>query len=343
MIRRQATMRQVAERAGVAISSVSRVLNGHPDVSTPMRNRVMDAVGALGYQPDLLAQSLRRGSTRTVGFVVRDISNPLFANIVRGAETRLRSSEYSLVLTNSDGDPNLDADHIQLLTRRRVDGLILSLEAENHPPTLAALGKAPGALVLVDREVPAVRASAVMSNHYLGVRDAVLDMLRAPNSRVAYIGGPEAVRASRERFRGYLDAHEALGRELDLDLVRHGSYSEQVGQDQAAQLLAHHQPTGLLAGGAQLSLGALEAIRRSELRIGSDIDFVAVDGIPLMRVFVPPISTVDRDAIMLGETAAQLLIEMLDDGAPPRVITLPTVYVKRSSVRSASEPSGAGR
>jgi len=299
----------------------------------------MAAVGALGYQPDLLAQSLRRGSTNTVGFVVRDISNPLFADIVRGAETTLRAAGYSLVLTNSDGDPSLDAEHIQLLNRRRVDGLILSLESESHAPTLAALNDARGPLVLLDRDVPAVKASSVLSNHYLGVREGVLDMLRVPNSRVAYIGGPEGVRASRERLRAYLDAHEAVGRHPDFDLVRYGSYAEEFGHEQAKELLQHHRPTGFLAGGAQLSLGVVAAIRGAALHIGTDIDLVAADGVPLMRNFEPPINTVERDAIAFGRAAAQLIVDMLVGGAPPRVVMLPTEYVKRSSVRSTAHPA----
>lgn len=331
-------MREVAERAGVAISSVSRVLNDHPDVSASMRDRVMAATSALGYQPDLLAQSLRRGSTRTVGFIVRDISNPLFADIVHGAETRLRASRYSLVLTNSDGDPSLDAAHIQLLNRRRVDGLILSLESESHPPTLAALNDLNCPLVLLDREVPAVRASAVVSDHYMGVREGVLDMLRRPESRVAFIGG-EAVRASRERLRGYLDAHEAVGRAPDLTLVRTRSYTADFGFEQTRALLRGHRVTGILAGGAQLSLGALEAIREANTGMGTDLDFVAADGIALMQYLNPPVSTVERDAVELGATAATLLVEMLDEGGESRVITLPTKYVRRSSVRSDAELS----
>jgi LacI family transcriptional regulator len=194
--------------------------------------------------------------------------------------------------------------------------------------------------VLLDRNVPAVRASSVLSDHYLGVRDATLDMLRVPDSRVAYIGGSEGVRASRERLRAYLDAHGEVGRRPDFDLIRYGSYAEDFGHEQAAALLVHHQPTGVLAGGALLSLGVLAAIRCAGLRIGSDIDVVAVDGVPLMPIFEPPISTVERDLIAFGETAARLLIEMLDDDAAPRVVTLPTRYVERSSVRS---PTGAVR
>src|SRR5690606_16311322 len=121
----RASMREVADRAGVAMSSVSRVLSGHPDVSAGMRERVMAVVAELGYQPDLLAQSLRRRATRSVGFVVGDIANPLLAEIVKGGERALRDGGYSMLLTDSENEPARDADHMRLLEQRRVDGLML--------------------------------------------------------------------------------------------------------------------------------------------------------------------------------------------------------------------------
>ena len=128
-------MREVADAAGVAMSSVSRVLSGHPDVSPVMRERVLAAVERIGYQPNMLAQSLRRQETLSVGFVVRDISNPLMSEIVKAAETRLREGGYSMLLTNSESDPALDEAHIRLFEQRRVDGLILSLTSETHDGT----------------------------------------------------------------------------------------------------------------------------------------------------------------------------------------------------------------
>ncbi|MBO4208427.1 LacI family DNA-binding transcriptional regulator, partial [Micromonospora echinofusca] len=133
------TIRDVAARAGVALSSVSRVLSGHPDVSAAMRSRVESAAKDLGYEPDLLAQSLRRGSTRTVGFVLRDISNPLFANIARRCEQELRRAGYSMVLVNSDGLVEAESEHLALLRRRRVDGVIASLVSETSASTRRAL------------------------------------------------------------------------------------------------------------------------------------------------------------------------------------------------------------
>src|SRR4029450_3031819 len=132
-------MREVAERAGVAMSSVSRVLSGHPDVSRAMSEKVMRAVEELDYQPDILAQSLRRRETLSVGFVVGDISNPLIAEIVTGVESTLHTNGYSMLLTNSLGDPRLEAAHIQLLYHRRVDGLVISVLDETHPDTMVQL------------------------------------------------------------------------------------------------------------------------------------------------------------------------------------------------------------
>ena len=147
-------MREVAERAGVAISSVSRVLSGHPDVSEAMRDQVMDAVHALGYKPDLLAQGLRSRASRSVGFVAGDISIPVFAQIVRGTEVTLREAGYSMLLTNSLVEPDLDRHNIELLEQRRADGLIVLLVSETHEPTIDALAELTVPLVVVERDLP---------------------------------------------------------------------------------------------------------------------------------------------------------------------------------------------
>ena len=119
-----------------------------------MRDRVLAAVDELGYEPDILAQSLRRKETRTIGFVVGDISNPLFAQIALGAEGTLRENGYSMLLTNSENDPRRDAGHVSLLRQRRVDGLLLSTASEDSPELFAALEGFEGPVVLIDRELP---------------------------------------------------------------------------------------------------------------------------------------------------------------------------------------------
>ena len=332
------TILDVAKRARVAASSVSRVLNNHPDVSPAMRERVLAAAKALGYEPDFIAKSLRSGTTYSVGFVVRDISNPLFADIAKGAEDRLRQAGYSMVLTNSEGDPDLDARYIALLRQRRVDALILALESESHPSTLEALRNFPGPLVLLDREIPSLTASAVLCDHHSGVRDAVTHLLDLGHRRIGLVAGSTAMRVTRERLRGYVDAHEDRGIPVrgrghrGPSYIRLGAYTREFGYDQTLALLGLSiPPTAILAAGVQLASGVLLALHEREMKAGRDIAFVTCDEVDLMRVFDPPISAVTRDTILLGEMAANVLIDMLVNEAPPRVEHLPTRYVARGT------------
>lgn len=329
----KATVRAVADRAGVAISSVSRVLNNHPDVSEDMRWRVMAAAEELGYQPNLLAQGLRSGSTRTIGFVVRDIANPLFGDIVKGAEAVLRDAGYSTLLTTSEGDGDLDARYIELFLRRRVDGLILSLQSEEHPDTLRALRSAECPLVLVDRDVPSLGASAVLCDHYAGVHRAVDHMIALGHRRIGMVGGTQ-IRASRERGRGYREAHRAAGIEIDPDLVRLGSYAEDFGHRETMRLLdLPDPPSALITGGIQLTSGSLDALQQRGLRPGRDLSFVSCDDISWMRLMDPPVNAVARETVRMGRVAAQLLLQLLTGDRQARVEPLGTTYIERGSVR----------
>ena len=204
-------IKEVAALANVAPSSVSRVLNEHPDVSAEMRARVLQAAEQLGYQPNFLAQSLRTGATRTVGFVVRDISIPLFAGIVKGAEQALEKNGYSVLLTNSLQNSALEAKHINVLRQRRVDGLILSLQSEANPDTFKALQNLQVPTVLLDRELVGFPADAVLFDHASGVHDAVAGLVGLGHTHIGLLVGPPDTRASRDRIRGFTRACEEAG------------------------------------------------------------------------------------------------------------------------------------
>jgi LacI family transcriptional regulator len=297
-----------------------------------MREKVLAAAAELGYKPDFLAKSLRLGTTYSVGFVVRDISNPLFADIAKGAEDALRHAGYSMVLTNSEGNPELDAEYITLLRQRRVDALILAMESESHPATLEALHLFPGPLVLLDREVPDLVASSVLCDHRSGVKDGVGHLLALDHRRIGFVAGPMAIRVTRERLGGYLEAHESREVPVQQDLLRLGSYTREFGHEQTLLLLDLEQPpTAILAAGIQLVAGVLLALQERGITVGEDIALVCCDEIDLMRVFNPPLSAVTRDGYRLGECAAELLIDMLVKDAPARVQHLPTEYVARGT------------
>lgn len=325
---RPRTMHEVAARAGVAISSVSRVLSGHPDVSEAMKQKVLRAVAELGYEPDLLAQSLRSGSTHMVGLLVRDISNPLFGQIARGAEEELRRHGYVMTVTNSSDDMSLEAAHINLLRRRRVDGIIASLVTDDNPAADAALREFRGAVVLLDREPPNPGPGAgVMCDHHRGVESAVGHLLDSGHKRVALVTGTPSVWPTRERIRAYQDAHSARGLRVSRALITAKKFDADVTREATLRLLrSPNPPTAVVAAGAQCAEGALLALDETGVRIGIDVAFVACDGSPLFRLIDPAIGMVNRDAELFGRRAAETLLGLLAGEAPTDVL-VPTVYV----------------
>jgi LacI family transcriptional regulator len=326
-------MREVAELAGVAISSVSRVLSGHPDVSSDMKVRVLDAVAQLEYQPDFLAQSLRRGQTLSVGFVLGDISNPLMADIVLGAEAVLRAAGYSLILMNSESNAAMDAAHVRFFQSRRVDAMILSLANERARDTLAALVNVEQPIVLIDRDLPArLRASAVRNDHRAGTRQAVDALIELGHRRIALVTGHLDIWPVRERIAGLKEAMMARGIR-DETIVIPGSLSEEHGEAATRDLLARAEPpTAIIAGGNQLLIGALRVIQEAGLELGRDLSLVTCDDVPLSRLYQPQISSISRDTVGLGRTAAELLLRRLgEQPGPPETVLLPTVFTLRES------------
>jgi len=349
------TMKEVAEAAGVAMSSVSRVLSGHPDVSRNMHARVMAAVEELRYRPNLLAQSLRSQQTFTVGFLVGDISNPLLAEIVKGAVTTLREGSYATILTDSERDPDLDAAHLGLFEQRRVDGLLLSPASENHPPTLEALARTRVPVVLIDRDLPPpVVADRVLSDHRTGVNQALNHLIELGHRRIGLIVGLP-VRATAERKAAFEATFKECGLEPTYLIFESHDLSAESGERGALVLLDDPDPpTAILVGGNQLVLGALTAIRTRGLRIPEDISIVTTDDTAVTALHTPPIATVSRDNVELGVVAAEFLLERmreyarrLERGADaaldpvPRETTLPTHFVARASCGPVATKSSA--
>ena len=329
--RSRASMREVAERAGVAMSSVSRVLSGHPDVSPAMSEKVMRAVEELDYQPDILAQSLRRRETLSVGFVVGDISNPLLAEIVTGAESTLRANGYSMLLTNSLGDPILEREHITLLSQRRVDGLVISILDETRVETLTKLQELEIPVVVLDRNLPpTIPASRVLSDHRSGMKAAALHLLELGHRRIGLIAGA-AVRPTLERRAGLEAAFVEYGLPPTYT-ADEGVFSVDHGVAAMRRLLALPEPpTAVVAGGNQVMLGALRVVSERGLVLGRDLSFVGCDDIAITDLFQPPVAVVRRDNYAMGRAAAELLLARLREDAAPSDVVLPTEFVARPS------------
>lgn len=323
-------MKEVADRAGVAISSVSRVLSGHRDVSVVMRNRVFDAVAALGYEPDILAKSMRTGETKTIGFIVSDISNPLISEIALGAETVLREAGYAMMVVNSMSNSEIELQHISLMNRRRADGLLLSLADESYPTLPETLDRLSVPVVFVDRFQKGVDAAQmVLSDHKTGMIQALERLGSLGHQSIALINGSLAVRPSRERanaVRKFAKAHPQVNCR-----VRSGSFTPEFGSNAIQELFAgDNPPTAIIAGSNQILVGVLRELRELNLRVPEDVSLIACDDSPLAEFMSPALDAIIRDPKKLGREAAENLLSILR-GEEPRTIVLPTSFEPRGS------------
>ena len=326
-----ANIHDVAARAGVAISSISRVLSGHPDVSDRMRIKVEAAAAELGYEPDFNAQSLRNGATKTIGFIVRDISNPFFGVVAQKIEQELRKAGYSMLVMNSDGDAEIEAANIKLLRRRKVDVLIASLVADDAPKLKAALSELKAPVVLIDREVKGLNASAIIGNHHQGVQDAVAHLLQLGHRRIAFVSGSTRVFITRDRLQGFKDAFNNAGIKIPSDLISLGTFDAEFGETETLRLFNfRNPPTALLAGGIGTTAGVMRAWEKLGIKPGKDIGFVAIDEWPLFDVFGGQFSSVYRDPAEIGRSSAEIILQSLM-GKNPQLHFVETTYIPRES------------
>ncbi len=333
-------IKEVARRAGVAISSVSRVLSGHPDVSPAMRDAVNNAVRELGYRPNALARGLRSQRSMSVGFAVADIANPIFADIVQGAERELRANGYSLLLTNSEGDADLDADNIALLEDRQVDGLLLSLTQEDNPDVVRALRMCKLPMVLLDRDKPdGVNALSARFDHRAGMTKAVEHLLGLGHQDFAMIIGGPALPARDRRAAVEQTLWPSGGR----CMVVEGAFGVEGGYRATMQAIDRTpRPTALIAAGNTLMAGAIRALHELDLRVGTDISFVGCDNVLIAELHQPPIAVVYRDAGALGEQGAKMLLGALGSNGDAEAIeevVLPTEFLPTPSCGPPPRPT----
>lgn len=326
------TIHEVAKRAGVSISSVSRALSSHPHVSDALRTRVRSAALSLGYQPDFLAHSLRRGTTYSVGFVVGTISNPIMADISASLGNVLADHGYAMMLLSSQNKPELDTTYIQFLAHRQVSGLVLSTAANGVTEADQLIQSLGIPTVMLDRQrPPANHVSAVQSDHRSGMQAAVAHLLSRGHRRIALIGGQGFFFPAQERLNGFTAALQEAGFAIEPGLVRSVGMSKTVGYTETRSLLASSQPpTALIAGGNLILAGVLQALQELKVAVGRDLALVGCDDTELTRLYSPPISVITRDLALMGETTGRLLLETITNRAGKSIV-LPTQFVIRDS------------
>jgi LacI family transcriptional regulator len=327
------TARDVAKAAGVSIGTVSRVINMHPAVAEDVRQKVLAAIQSLGWQPNAVARSMRTARTRTIGCIFADVRNPLYANIIQGAEQVFAESGYTLMVASSGGDSSRETKLIQLFASRRADGLILSNADEEDARIAAAITASGLPTVLVERNLP-IEAYSVGTDHRGGMRRAVEYLFSLGHERIALITGGQRTRAGRERVGGYVDAYKHARKTPRPEMLRLESLSSDYAFSETQALLnMKSPPTAIIAGGNLMLAGVLRATHMLDVKIPRDLSIVCSGDTELAELATPPVTAIRWDLGAVGREAAKLLIGRLSGALPPDSVRIevPNEIVLRKS------------
>ena len=327
---RKSTLWLVAERAGVSIASVSRVLNGQP-ASQGVTERVRAAAQELGYVPDATARSLKVGKTEQIALAVADVGNPVYVGMMHEISRVVTKAGYRLVLSSTGANPKDQIDLLVGLNRGFADGLILSpLRA---PEELGAQLKASRfPIVIIGAVPPGVELDNVRADSVAGMALAVDHLAEKGRTDIAFVNGPVDTTPGAARRNGYLTALKALGTKPGTQ-VSARDFTYQAGLKAAAALLDKETPDAIVCANDLLAIAALNVATRRGLRIPDDIAIVGMDDTDIADLANPPITSVNLGATKRARTAAKLLLRRLDKpDAPLRSVVIePTLTVRESS------------
>lgn len=335
---RKTTIKIIAERASVSVTTVSRVLSGQGKkyrISKKTEESVKSLAKELNYEPNILARSLRMKQTFTIGMIVPDISNPFFASIARYVEIESRKAGYSVIVCDSQEDTSLEKESLKVLRMRKVDGMIIC-PVGRESKNIADISKSNIPVVIADRYFPTLNLSCVVSDNYNGAMLAINHFIDKGHRKIAFIQGLSNTSVNEERLKGFLDAHEKNNIPVNESFIVGEDFGEQNGYIGAKILLnGSERPTAILGGSNLISLGALRAISEERLDIPDDISLIAFDDQPYYDFLSSPITSIRQKKEELGKISIALLLSELNGGNLPeeKKIIIPTELIIRKSVK----------
>jgi LacI family transcriptional regulator len=328
-----ATIRDVAQAAGVSIGTVSKAMNGSGSVGAETRARVMQAVETLGYRPNSLAQSLHRTRSMTVGLITNDSFGRFTNPIVEALESRLAALGVAVFMCNATDDPERERAHLAQLLGKRVDGIVVTSRRTDQRPPIGPLARhVPVVYVFSHADDP--EALSLVPDDQGGAAAAVAHLAGLGRRRIAHLTGPLHFGAVRLRRDGWRAALAEAGLQAREEHFLSGAWSEAWGRETVARLFAagRKAPDALFCGNDQIARGAVDALRERGLSVPGDVAVVGFDNWEVMTLASrPPLSSVDLNLKALGREAGTRLIQAMH-GEPQRgLVRLPCTLIVRDS------------
>lgn len=329
------TLKEVAKKADVSITTVSRVINDSDKVNVETRERVQKAMRSLGYQPSRVAQRLRgtKGRSKLLGLIIPDIQNQFYSNIVRGIEDVSYGNDYAVILCNSDENPNKERFYLNVLRSESVDGVILP-PIHQYGKMVDGMIESGIPLVCVDRKLAKESVDTVVVNNREGARSAVSHLIELGHTQIAIISSSPQFSSFQERQAGYEEALKEYGLPINRELIREGDPRSSKNAKLLTKNLLESEPppTALFVTNNLMTLGALEAINEMGFKIPEDISIIGFDDMPWATAITPPLTVVRQPGYEMGRRAAELFFQRVaDPDREPVQVMMDTNLIVRQS------------
>lgn len=338
-MRHQVTIKDIAKQLGVSVATVSRALRDLPDIHPDTKKMVLDLAKELDYQPNVLASSLVKSKTKTLGLIVPDLGYYFFSTVVKAVEDAAIAAGYSLLIAQTQESFERELTNIQNLSRSQVEGIIISLSRETvNFDHLTRLQRRGIPLVFFDRDSEEIDASKVMVDNEQSAYEAVKHLIENGCKRIAFLAGPKNVSVSNQRRLGYLRALEEAGIQADANLIIHSDYFQDSAISKTHLLMKEvNRPDGILVVSDRLAIGVLIALRELNISVPDEVKMVSFNNEPICSLISPTISSISQPLEEIGRLSVELLLEQIEhktDNPVPRVEVLKTkLIVRESSVR----------
>jgi LacI family repressor for deo operon, udp, cdd, tsx, nupC, and nupG len=332
-------IKDIAEKLGVSAATVSRALTGTGLVAEPTLSRIRDAARALNYRPNVSARNLRTRRSMAVLLVVRDVGNPFYLDILKGVEATARAAGYSVLMGNTENDPDRETEYFDMLRDGHADGMILMT---------GKLPSKPGYLDDFPSNLPVVVALEVIENtsfphvqvnNVAAAREAVRHLIGLGHRRIAHISGPVPEIMSLRRREGYRAAMVEAGLAIPAGYEPRGDYLLHTGQDACRALFALREPpTAIFVANDEMAFGAIHELRRLGRDVPGDVSVVGFDDLYLSEAFYPPLTTVNQPRADIGREAMTMLLGMLSgESVPQTPLVMPTTLRIRGTTAPARQ------
>lgn len=333
----QVTIRDIALKLDISISTVSRALRGMDEVKPETKKAVMEMAQKMNYEPNLIAQSLRSNRTNTLGIIVPDLVPHFFAANISGMQELAARRNYNVMICQSNESYETEVKNIHTLVSSRVDGLILSLSREtkvyDHLHTLYARGIP---LVFFDRVCEEIDTTKVIVDDHDGAYKGTEHLIQEGCRRIAHLSGPEKLAISKNRLKGYLDALRDNNIEVDQELIRHSTLSEEDVVKQVNELLAlPNPPDAIFAINDPAAIQAMLVLKEKGIKIPDEVAVIGFTNEPASALIEPSLTTLAQPTYQMGQIAAKHVLEQIKNGDTytPQTIILKTQLIVRNSSR----------